>query len=103
MAHGQGQQSRPTSLKLANRLDLGRSAGWPPTVDLLLKMSGAALRQWATLMSNEEVKQLLIKTETDEESSPWEDLWPMGNTLEATSGTAKNSGGDCVSGRTSLS
>jgi hypothetical protein len=37
VAHGQGQQSRPTSLKLANRLDLGRSAGWPPTVDLLLK------------------------------------------------------------------
>jgi hypothetical protein len=39
VAHGQGQQSRPTSLKLANRLDLGRSAGWPPTVDLLLKQS----------------------------------------------------------------
>jgi hypothetical protein len=63
VAHGQGQQSRPTSLKLANRLDLGRSAGWPPTVDLLLKQRPPA---------------------ADEES-------------------AKNSGGDCVSGRTSLS
>jgi hypothetical protein len=91
VAHGQGQQSWPTSLKLANRLDLGRSAGWPPTVDLLLKRH---LRFKAVLKS-----QLLIKTETDEESSPWEDLWPMGNTLETTSGTAKNSGGDCVSGR----
>jgi hypothetical protein len=46
---------------------------------------------------------VLVAAETDEESSPWEDLWPMGNTLETTSGTAKNSGGDCVSGRTSLS